>query len=259
MKRFCLSLLPFCVVSCGPSVGDIADAHRNAAEKKLASLEAVLGNCRKQPPLAGDAHTLPAELPGIVVADHHDRPSGNTRVIWIAGHDDPELTQGFNWSYLEADGWWRQSTAALSATPPADLSKGDLERLANHFRALADTQYVIVVRTSEYTAPELVDGDKYRLGSFQGEAHLYRLDDRKHLGAMPFAGRDRAEFSGLLFAGGDDPQQNLIDLRQRIYSKILEFAQAHLAAKVKGVDSIYEIVPSDNAFSGPELRRKPRQ
>jgi hypothetical protein len=254
--RWSILLLGGLLAACGPSLDDVLTEHGEAGRARLARLDRVLEACRTSGRLEVDV--LPESLPGVVFHDPHDRPDGNARTLWLDAHDDPATwLDPLHPSYRAYEDWWRRTEAALSSSPP-DLDRRGLERLVESFGALAATDYVLVVRTHEYTAPRhLPDTDRYTMGKMSGEAHLHRLADGERLASILFEAYGQViGAAGFDFAlGSSDPAENVLSLKERLYGTIRDFAEARLAGRVPGVEAEHEIVEG-GPFETPKLRRR---
>lgn len=232
---------------CGPSLEDVVAPHADEARAQLEKLETVLDHCRALEPIEEDA---PPKVEGVVFADSHERPHGNARVIWLDAYDGKEdYAEPIESGYTRDANWWHQTAAALSSEPPA-FTDGELERLGEQFEYLNETEYVLIVKTREYEAPKVTEEPPfesedpfYNLGAMAGEAHLYRLRDGEHLGAVQFAAYGQQIGVGMLDLGitSDDPAANITSLKQRLFGDIHDFAQATLAKRAEGVDSVFEL------------------
>jgi len=78
----------------------------------------------------------------------------------------------------------------------------------------------------------------------RGEAHLYRLADGLHLAAIIYNAFNLAVIPALgmdLALIHDKPEDNVQSLVDQLYDHIHDYAQAHLGAKVQGVNSNFEL------------------
>jgi hypothetical protein len=243
MNRLTPLLIPLgCFAAgCGPSAKDVIAERGPAARTQLAALTQVLDDCQALAPLDQDA--VPAKVEGVVFADHNDRPDGNARTIWLQAQREPDkYLDPLDWSYRERDDWWRTTSQALSAQPPPFTEKHDVEKLKKAFDALAGTKYVLVIKTLEYKAPHWTTSPLYDAGSLRGEAHLYRLADGERLGGILFTAVGYTGVGGIgLGIDPRKPEAAVRSLTESLYANIQEFAEARLASRVAGVDSLYEI------------------
>jgi hypothetical protein len=256
MKRLTPLLIPLAVLvtGCGPSLKDVLAEHGPATRGQSAALTKVLENCQALAPLKQD--TLPAKLQDVVFAHHHDRPGGNARTIWLEAKREPEkYLEPLDWSYLQRDDWWRTTAQALSDDPPS-FSKKEIKALQKAFDALAGTKYVLVIKTIEYKAPRHLGGDRFFIGAMRGEAHLYRLADGEYLGGMTFEAFGQViGYAGVDFTlDPKNPEASVRVLAARLYDNIHEYAEANLASRVAGVDSLYEI--KKEPFQVPSIQRR---
>ena len=242
------------ISGCSPSPEEAIEPHKADAKTQLERLTAVLDHCRELPPIEEDS---PPEVEGVVFVDRHDRPTGNARTIWLDAHDGREDYQESIKSYSTIPHWWYETEAAISEVPD-HLSKDGIERLLKEFEYLKETEYVLVIKTLEYAKPVYnAAEDNYNLGGMRGEAHLYRLSDAEHLGAVEFIAHNQSIGVGIIDLGlvSEDPESNVQSLKDRLYGCIHEFAQATLARETEGVDSIYEIIDG-GAFLPDTIKNK---
>lgn len=252
-----LAVLP----ACGPSLEDVVAPHAAEARAQLDRLKVVLDHCRALEPIEKDA---PPEVEGVVFADSYERLHGNARVLWLDAYDGKEdYAAAIESGYADEANWWHRTAAALSDAPPA-FTEGEMERLNDEFAYLNETEYVLVVKTREYKAPQLSENPLYEsdepfydLGAMSGEAHLYRLSDGEHLGAVLFTAYGQVLGAGMFDVGllSEDPEENIISLKKRLFGDIHDFAQATLAKRADGIDSVFEL-KENGPFLADEVQRR---
>ena len=213
--------------------------NETVGRRQLSSLEQVLDHCRLLGPL--DRDEPPRGTRGVTFAGPKSRPGGNARSIWLQAHDDPiAYLEPVGPEYTGFDRWWWDASEALHDREQK-FSRDELESLQGDFDALAATEYVLVIKTVEYLPPRHI-GDFGRLdpGKFRGEAHLYRLADAEHLGAVRFTAVGET---------GSGPDHGVFDLNpypveesarvlaDRFYAKIHEYARAQLASRSESIDA----------------------
>ena len=245
---------------CGPSLEDITAPHEEEGRAQIERLERVLDHCRELEPISEDS---PPEVEGVVFADYFDRPNGNARTLWLDAYDGSEdYADPIKSGYTSESNWWHNTAAALSDDPP-DFSERHFKELDAEFEFLNETEYALVIKTKEYSAPKVdedppyeSDNTFYNLGAMSGEAHLYRLEDGEHLGAVLIVAVGQTIGVGMIdFAiSSDDPEENILSLKQRLFGNVHEFAEATLAKRAKGIDSLFEL--EENAFLADRVTKR---
>ena len=187
------------LTACGESVVDYVAAHRDAAREQLARITKVRELAQTLP--ANELATMkdPGRLAicDLVIPPHRDAGC-DTWVIEQEQLDNPKayLEPKPLVSYGMAD--WLVLTTNLIETgrfpPNSSYPDGaEADRLTRPiiyaFGWVEQVRYVIVVRHSELTPPELAaDQKSYTPGSYTGEAILFELRPTpRSLGSVPFA------------------------------------------------------------------------
>lgn len=148
--------------------------HTPAAQAKMAALQAIAG--RPIPDLTDDtlAYSGPLHESGMT--------DGDTAVFTQEGlaHLGSDATGALipsEFTAVQAIGWVNAGQVA-QFTPKIAVDEA--------FAALDRVQKVLVIRTREWVKPEIGEGDKFKPGSYRGEAHLFDLAG-KYYGGVRFA------------------------------------------------------------------------
>lgn len=250
-----LTLLLLC--GCGPSPQQQAETillhHGQTARQQLGRLTVVLDHCRQLPALADE--DLPERLDGVCFASDGKRIA-NARTLWLDAYDGG-TDNAEPYGLSSVDRWWSRPAGAI-AGPLAISTQYEADSLSSDILALAATQYVLVLRTVEYHSPRQIgSGTMFNFGAVRAEGHLYDLASGRRLGGMLFNayGQIIGPLGLDLTIDGSDPQRAVQQIRQRLYQNTHEFAQGHLALRVAGVSSPWE-VEVKGPFLADELRLK---
>ena len=168
--------MAFSVVGCK---ADPLKQHTPAAKAKMAALQAIAG--KPMPDLADDtlAYTGPLHESGMT--------DGDTAVFTqeALAHLGSDVTGALipsEFTAVQALGWVSAGQVA-QFTPKVAVDEA--------FAALDRMHKVLVIRTRQWVKPEIGEGDKFKPGSYRGEAHLFDLAGT-YYGGVRFAATSSA-------------------------------------------------------------------
>ena len=239
------------LVAWAPSIDKVLERYELAGRERLERLRDVVDASRE---LAGaDSPDFAIAVLPIHFARRSEQRDGNARCLWLRAYDRPsEILEPMHPSYSESANWWWKTDPALADDPP-DYDWTDLRRLEHDFEELIATEFVLVIQTGEYEAPEHLGETMYQVGSASGHYTLHRLDDGALIARGPFDAPP-PPFGSLPFdftLSSSTPDGNVIQLLERLRKRIHDSAEAHVARDMAEVDSLLVI---DETTGEPRLR-----
>ncbi|MBI3857647.1 MAG: hypothetical protein HY293_18350 [Planctomycetes bacterium] len=217
MKNAIFRSLLLVLTACGNPAAEF-EPQRAAVLKKLEAFEAIGTEASGTGPVRG--HTL--SVPGPAPSFPSGPGSGNAVVISM--DDFADLTTSSKKSRLvsvnpvqRVAAWARKNRNPWGS----DLGNKDIEALRSQIPAFLQLKYLLVARTLHIVEPQIM-GNGFAGETFNGDALLFDLDERKGLGGISFKAKN--------------DQTVTVDDRQRLgwlTGNLQQNAMAALAAEFK--------------------------
>lgn len=236
------------ISGCGPSLEGLRQEHGEQAERQLSQIEMIVADAEKRPPVTKSF--LDPAVKGFTFgrqANDYRQDPGNAQTLLIDAWQERDKP------FVKGDDppvcghWWFFPHRSRSATAE-QLTKDDLKQLERDFRILIGTEYVVVIKTREFVAPEHTFGTSYSLGRLKADAHLYRLEDASHLGAVNFTAHTPViGVMGMdLTISGKDQKKTIRELIRRTQDEAHEMAQAKFGELSGKIKTRYKIEVDDH-------------
>ncbi|MEM6259150.1 MAG: hypothetical protein AAGI37_12620 [Planctomycetota bacterium] len=240
------------LAGCGESNYDIkrgiAEAYNETTDARLAAIDAAIADALDRPIVPEDGPdvevTTDQPISGVVFAAKNNEPGGNARVLWLDAVEtdyDSMLNEYVSFEQLTRWFIWPRMAVkydSIAPGPPEDFEAAHQD--------LADTRYLLLVRTREIMPPKHQEENSYFPGAWVGQGHLYDLDTGSHLAVVLVGARNPPPID---FAGStldvsivsDDPEHNVEQLTERLHKNILLFPTLFAAEHIDGVETPYEL------------------
>ena len=230
MKNLLLMTTLF-LISCSPSLESILENNKMAVETRLSQIEKVVSQVSGLPTIRADSIQ---KIDGPTPDFYHDVPalvSGDDKTIKsrnaVIMHEEDlldlavvkkdKLTLSFDKTINEAASLVRKGKMT-DGKPPY---KNDTVELW-YFEPLKYIKYLVVIRTHNYTKPEVVGGSKFIYGRYSGEALMFDIDKNLYLGGVSFNAMN-----------DDTVKVNVSNVESWVRSNLWEKSRAALYKKLK--------------------------
>lgn len=228
---------------CGRSLTALREEHGEQARRQLSQIEKIVADAEKRDPVMKDF--VDPSVEGIEFArqvnDYRQEP-GNAQTLLVETWKSRNNPPGKDARPPVCSHWWYFPYRSQSADED-QFSGDDLKKLERDFRILNGAKYVVVIKTRRFVPPRHTFGTSYSLGRLEADAHLYRLHDAKHLGAVRFTAHTSVVGGmGLDFSiAGKDKEKDVIELTRRTYEEAHEMAQARFGELSGEIKSQFQI------------------
>lgn len=207
-----LLLSCLCLVGC-ESVSDVVTRHRAAVEKTFTAIQAIK--------LPADGLETPKVKPAPIVLE--GAPETNAMFVYAEDLAKPGAAAPVNLRTLDSVPLLQCGSLLSKGAYFADTITHPAPSVVGQYLGACERlQYVLVIRTVQYVAPELsLETKKFAPGVYRAEVLVFDLRSRELLGGYPVAAKN--EDSVALLDGDADHTRRLIsNLEAAVFTALRE-------------------------------------